>query len=67
LEGKPHLTRLVKETYPANSPDDLTLTAANGPEMPYLGCFEITFQFAFEVEELDVPGKPPKGGTRGAS
>lgn len=47
-----------------DSHDDLTLTAANGTEMPYLGWIETTFQLASETDqrkELIIPVLVMKG------
>lgn len=44
--------------------DSLTLTAANGTDMPYLGWTEMTFQFSSETnpaEELLIPVLVMKG------
>lgn len=47
-----------------NSPDELTLTAANGTEMPYLGWIETTFQLVpvtDPTKELIIPVLVMKG------
>lgn len=47
-----------------DSPDDLKVTAAKGPEMPYLGCIETTFRLASETgqtNQLIIPVLVMKG------
>ena len=57
-------TRLRDVSEILDSHDDLTLTAANGTEMPYLGWIETVFQLASETdqaEELIIPVLVMKG------
>jgi len=57
-------TRLRNVLEILDSSDDLTLTAANGTEMPYLGWIETTFRLASETdqaEELIIPVLVMKG------